>query len=160
MYYKINKKSVICDELLNFVIDETKDWWIEYFGFKTKVVPNEIIFKDKTLKSIFEMYPFTGGILKLDPYEIYDWHKDSRRGVTINMLLKGFESKCFFRDDISKEEFLLNYEPNTYFLFNTQKTHKVCNGSDVRYVFSIEFFETLETLNYENLYKKLRLLCY
>lgn len=159
MYAKINTKSIIADELRAFILNATKEWWLEYYGFKTLVVPNAIVHKDSVMSTVYSLHPFTAGILKLDPHEVYDWHVDGRRGVTINMLLEGFDSQCLFRDEDTKEEFKLPYEPDTYFLFDTQKTHKVSNGADTRYVFSLEFFEALDKLNYDKLHKELEKLC-
>lgn len=144
---------------MNFAKNGYEDWWIEYYGFKTKVVPNSLVLKDPFLKMLFDMRPFTAGILKLNPHEVYDWHVDAKRGVTVNMLLDGFDSQCLFKDTAVCKEILMPYKQGTYFLFDTQKYHKVCNGNSTRYLFSVEFNETLHTLTYDKLYDELRVLC-
>jgi hypothetical protein len=84
-YYELINKSNITQSLLDTAHNSTE--WIDYFNFKAKLVPPEVLFEDEFFKWLVKRYDFIAGILKLDPYTCYDWHTDTRRGVGINMLL-------------------------------------------------------------------------
>ena len=123
-YYEIGKKSEIALPLMEFALRPTE--WTPYYNFNAKRVPPEIIFEDDFFKWLVKRYHFVAGILKLDPYTCYDWHKDTRRGVGINMLLTPHQrSYCVFRQDDRDNEAVfkieeLPYKHMTYYIFNTQ----------------------------------------
>ena len=157
-YYEIKKKSTITQSLLDTAHNSSE--WIDYFNFKAKLVPPEVLFQDEFFRWLVKRYDFIAGILKLDPYTCYDWHTDTRRGVGINMLLTPHaRSVCAFthnrEDPVFKIE-ELKYKPNTYYLFNTQVSHTVYNFETTRYLMSIEFAKDKNELTFEDLVKDIR----
>jgi len=157
-YYEVERKSTISSELLDFAMQPSE--WMDYYNFKAKLVPPDLLFKDRFFAWLLTKHNFIAGILKLDPYVCYDWHTDTRRGVGINMLLTPFNrSICAFAPDkhgmvFDIEE--LKYKPMTYYLFNTQVNHTVYNFETTRYILSIEFEEDLDALSFEELVNEVK----
>ena len=157
-YYEIAIKSTITQSLLDNAHNSNE--WIDYFNFKAKLVPPEVLFQDEFFKWLVKRYDFIAGILKLDPYTCYDWHTDTRRGVSINMLLTPYaKSFCAFAPKKSKKVFKIEelpYKPMTYYLFNSQVNHTVYNFETTRYLLSIEFAKEKHELSFEDLVKDIR----
>jgi hypothetical protein len=157
-YYEVNKKSTIYKQLQDFAFSPSE--WVDYFNFKAKIIPPEILFEDNLFKWLVKRYDFIAGILRLDPYTCYDWHTDTRRGVGINMLLTPeTRSICAFthnkEDAVFKIE-ELKYKPSTYYLFNTQVSHTVYNFETTRYLMSVEFAKDKDELSFEDLLKNIQ----
>jgi hypothetical protein len=157
-YYELINKSNITQRLLDTAHNSSQ--WIDYYNFKAKLVPPEMLFEDEFFKWLVKRYDFIAGILKLDPYTCYDWHTDTRRGVGINMLLTPeARSICAFthnkEDAVFKIE-ELKYKPSTYYLFNTQVPHTVYNFETTRYLMSVEFAKDKNELTFEDLVKDVR----
>jgi hypothetical protein len=152
-YYEIGIKSTIAKELFDIAI--TPGEWVKYYNFDAKPMLPEIILKDKFFIWLADRYAFMAGILKMDPYECYNWHTDTRRGVGINMLLTpNTRSNCVFGTDPTQLVFkiyVIKYKPNTYYLFNTQSPHTVYNFETPRYLFSVEFAKNKDELSFEDL---------
>ena len=152
-YYEISKKSVIAQDLTDYAFQSSE--WIDYFNFKAKLVPPEVLFQDEFFKWLVNRYDFIAGILKLDPYTCYDWHTDTKRGVGINMLLTPHsKSFCAFAPNKSEQVFKIEelpYKPMTYYLFNTQVNHTVYNFETTRYLLSIEFAKEKHELSFDEL---------
>ena len=94
------------------------------------------------------------GVVKLEPNVCYDWHVDTRRGVGINMLLTPeVRSSCLFAkgDGVQFGVEELVYEPNTFYLFNTQVKHMVLNYEKPRYLLTVEFELDKDQLSFEDL---------
>ena len=157
-YYELEKKSTITQSLIDTAHDSTE--WIDYFNFKARLVPPEILFQDEFFIWLVKRYDFIAGILKLDPYTCYDWHTDTKRGVGINMLLTPHaRSFCAFAPKKSEQVFKieeLSYKPMTYYLFNTQVNHTVYNFETTRYLLSIEFAKEKHELSFEDLLVDIR----
>ena len=152
-YYEMLIKSTIASKLVDEAHSSSD--WIDYYNFKAKLVPHEILFQDEFFKWLINRYDFIAGILRLDPYVCYDWHTDTRRGVGINMLLTPHSrSFCVFAPKKSDQVFKieeLQYKPSTYYLFNTQVDHTVYNFETTRYLLSIEFAKEKHELSYDDL---------
>ena len=106
---------------------------------------------DPFLRSIFEVHPFSAGVLMIPASSIYNWHVDDNRGASLNMLISGEDSRCFFTDEpfeMVNGIHELRYSPRTYYLFNTQEYHSVINTGSDRYLFSVEFLEDKNSLSY------------
>ena len=156
-YYKIPSKSIITKELLGFAA--TAQNWQDYYNFKAIQVPVEMLSKDPFLVDLFHKHPFVAGIVQLSPCVCYDWHTDTRRGVGVNMLLTPeIKSHCLFTSaegaQFPFEE--LVYEPDTYYLFNTQIRHTVINFYEPRYLFTVEFAENKDQLSFESLLEQIK----
>jgi len=134
-------RSALQETLLQ-IIEETPDTaWKEYYTWKALKVSDEILSKDPVLAPLMGAVEFKAGLLRMPPYSCYHWHVDSDRGVGLNMLVFGDDSKCVFSRDYGQiicsiEE--LHYAPSTYYIFNTQIHHTVLNFEKPRYMFSIE----------------------
>lgn len=149
----IRTKSVIADELL--AIAKADGEWIPYYHFTARPVAFDVLLKDPLLDWIAKRYNFIAGVLKMEPYQQYDWHIDARRGVGINLLLEHDDSIVLFSDKpmmLVKDIRTHKYDLNTYYLFNTQTAHCVINYSKPRYLFSVEFAKDKDELTYDDLW--------
>ena len=117
---------------------------VPYFGFNGAPLGPHIFLQDQMMDQLNKTYPILyAGVVKLDPYTIYDWHTDSRRTVALNMLLTAHESSySIFKTRAAGmiiDTIHLNYKPNTLYIFNTQKEHMVVNTHENRWLFTVEF---------------------
>ena len=151
-------KSTIYKDLQDFAFSPSE--WIDYYNFKAKLIPHELIFQDDFFRWLIQRYNFMAGVIKLDPYVCYDWHTDTHRGVGINMLLTpNARSICAFAPNKADQVFKieeLKYKPSTYYLFNTQVNHTVYNFETTRYLMSVEFAKEADELSYEELLADIR----
>ena len=152
----IEKSTIINDYYHNLV--KTDSRWESLLGWDLKSISREIFLKEQLLAVINKQFPIkTALILKTDPYQNYQWHVDQFRGVCINMLLTpNVHSYCMFgiqknKDNVYFSE--LNYEKNSFYLFNNQMPHSVINFDQTRYLFSIEFIDDKSKLSYATVYK-------
>jgi hypothetical protein len=157
-YYELLNKSAITQSLLDKAHNSNE--WIDYFNFKAKLVPPEVLFQDEFFRWLVKRYDFIAGILKLDPYTCYDWHTDTKRGVGINMLLTPHaRSFCAFAPKKSEQVFKIEelpYKPATYYIFNTQVPHTVYNFETTRYLMSVEFAKDKNELSFDQLVKDIK----
>lgn len=121
---------------------------IPYFGFTGAPLGPHIFLKDPMLNKLNNSYPILyTGVVKLDPYTIYDWHTDQRRTVALNMLLTAHNSSYSVfktgKSGVIIDTIHLEYEPNTLYVFNTQKEHMVVNGGEDRWLFTVEFIDQI-----------------
>ena len=132
---------------------ELKEKRVRHLNFNSCEIPKEIWLQEPVLSEINSVFEIErAGLLSLEKDRVYDWHKDSDRGVAINMLLRNDHSHSLFKMRPSKfvvEKIKeLKYEPDTFYLFNTQADHCVINFNKTRYVFSCEFKKKKDELNY------------
>jgi hypothetical protein len=156
-YYPLPAKSTIYDHLLAFAMGAGK--WEKYHNFHAIQVPFDLVFSDSVLHTLGMQHSLAVGILRLDPYTTYDWHVDTRRGVSINMLLNNVKSHCLFsvRETEATHGFLeLKYQPKTYYAFNNQVPHMVINFEEPRYLMSVEFKEDKDQLTFEQLLREIK----
>jgi hypothetical protein len=155
-YHQLSTQSTIADEVLDFA--KTTGAWLPYYNFYAVQVPFEVAFKDPVLHALGTQHTLAVGIIRLDPNTTYDWHTDTRRGVSVNMLLNDVASHCIFstQENEATHRFIeLQYKPHTYYLFNNQVPHMVMNFNQSRYLLSIEFKEDKAALTYAQLLKEL-----
>lgn len=149
-FYEINAKSEIYENLKTYCSDYD---WIEQYNFLTKILPDELIQKDKFLSWLYDRYKFQLGILKMYPNTFYNWHLDAKRGCTINMLISyGIDShSIFFNKKQNEECYFINelkYKPQVYYLLNTQTYHSVLNLNNIRFVMTTEFVQDKHSLSF------------
>ena len=159
-YYEIPTKSVIADKVLEYAWGEDIKWG-KYFNFDAIQIPNSILSLDPVILDISTRHPLMGGVVRLPPHTFYNWHTDTRRGVSINMVLNPQDgvSHCMFtkdKDAVVGEFTELKYEADTLYVFNTQRNHIVFNFDAPRYLLTIEFGEDKEALNYMDLITEIR----
>lgn len=132
------------------------DTWVEHYGWDVFEVPEQLWRNEQLLSEVDSEFKINRvAVLRTDPFQNYVWHRDDYRGVAINMLLSHEKSHCLFGtnkndDNMYFEE--LEYLPNTFYLFNTQKLHTVINFQGYRYMLSVEFVDTKSELNYFDVY--------
>jgi hypothetical protein len=157
-YFEIQKKSSILQEVVDYAF--VPEPWVKYFNFDIKPIPQNLLNKDPFFVWLSKRYDYFAAILKLDPYVCYTWHKDSRRGVGINMILTPtVRSFCVFadnRDDVVFKIEELKYKPATYYVFNTQTDHTVFNFESTRYILSVEFDLDKYNLTFDDLVKDIK----
>jgi hypothetical protein len=156
-YYKVPYVSPINEDALAYA-KSTKDWDI-YFNFSATQLPPKIIRQDALLDWLNKKYAMAVGIICLAPYVCYDWHVDTRRGVGLNMLLTpDVRSSCLFAKgegvQFGVEE--LVYEPNMFYLFNTQNKHMVLNYDKPRYLLTVEFELDKDQLSFYDLLQEIK----
>lgn len=140
-HFSLPVKSLIAKELLAHAVETYN--WVPYYNFFVTPVPWKILETDPFLVKLSKKRMFHAGILKMDPNTCYNWHIDTDRKVGVNMLLLGEGSQCLFLEGepgvvVKTKE--LKYEPDTYYVFNTQVSHMVITIA-TRYLFSIQFVE-------------------
>ena len=154
-YHPLPAKSTIYDHLLAFAMGAGT--WKKYHNFHAIQVPFDLIFSDPVLHTLGMQHKLAVGILRLDPYTTYDWHVDTRRGVSINMLLNNVKSHCLFSvgETEATHGFIeLKYQPKTYYAFNNQVPHMVINFEEPRYLMSVEFEADKNKLTFEQLLRE------
>ena len=152
-YIPVQVKSAIANDLLLYA-QNTKDW-TQYYNFMATSVPDEILWADPLFTALANKLAFHAGILRMEPNTCYNWHVDTDRKVGLNMLLSDDGgSRCLFLDGEPGVVFKtheLDYQPDTYYVFNTQVPHMVLNTIKPRYLFSVEFLGDDRGLTFEEL---------
>ena len=153
-FFKI-PTTIQTKEILEFVKDK-KASWLPYYNFDSCYIPHSFFKKIPFYNTLYKHYPFQGGVLKMKPHTIYNWHTDSNRGVCINCLLQHKTSYTYFRNakEVHQTILPLKYELHVPYLFNNQIEHMVLNVLGTRYVLTIEFLEDKDTLSYKDLFDK------
>lgn len=154
-FYEIKTKSVIGDVVIQEAMRGDAKW-VKYFNFDATQIPLNILALDPVLADIGSRHPLIGGVVMLPPNTFYNWHTDTRRGVSINMVLNPQDgvSHCIFtadKDVVVGGFTELKYEPETYYLFNTQVSHMVLNFDKPRLLLTVEFSEDKDALSYDDL---------
>ncbi len=140
-------------ELHNIVFNPETEW-IPYFNFIATPIPIEILLKDDFYLWLYGQHKYKAGVLKMENKTMYNWHKDSNRGVCVNsMIATPNTSYTFFREqpEVQNKVIELQYYPGSRFLFNNQKEHMVLNYDGIRMMLTIEFLEDKNELTYLDL---------
>ena len=154
-YKKIKMKSIIVSKNYKRLIDEAI--WSFDDGWRNFSIPEFVWNTEPLLKTINKQFPIKRCvILEMPANSLYNWHTDFVRGASINMkLIMQDRNHTFFGDPIdqfSDHVVELDYEKDTFYLFNTQHKHCVINFENDRYMFSVEFKQNKEELNYFTIY--------
>lgn len=157
-FYEIPIKSQIAGELLSLA--HSINHWEKSYGFDVIEVFPEFLANDPVMSRLVKTYAFKACILRMPENTCYQWHVDAVRQVGINMLLEDAGgSHCVFAEDFSEQVFPiteLKYQPNTYYVFNTQKPHMVTNFSKPRHLFSVKFEEKDSLMVFDQLQSSLQ----
>lgn len=140
LFYKLNFVNYNLVESIKKEAVVRNDWF-ESNGFDLLKLDKRMFFKTSLLDLILQ-YNGKAFCIKMNPMTWYDWHVDETRQCTINMLLEGTDSMCFFGDRQSRDIVNLTelpYEIGSAYLLNTQVKHAVLNMSNYRYLLSIGF---------------------
>lgn len=140
-FIPLEYKCPITQKLLDFARSVPEEDWEIQRGFIVTFIPDEIIDLDPYLRAVKQQYEVLQVLVCLPPNTCYPWHKDLNRRTIINMPLNAQDkSCCVFAHKVEEEQYFefaeLKYQPDTYYLFNTQEEHMVLNFSEKRYLFS------------------------
>lgn len=154
-FHEVKTKSIIRDAVIREAMRSDAKW-VKYFNFDATQIPHSLLAQDPVIADIGSRHPLMGGVVMLPPNTFYNWHKDTRRGVSLNMVLNPQDglSHCVFTPDkdVVVGEFVeLQYKPDTYYVFNTQVDHMVLNFETPRLLLTIEFGEDKDALSYDDL---------
>ena len=149
--YKEIGHSQISDMMLELAL-QARDWF-PYYNFEVMPVRPEVLMMDPFLADLAKKQEFHAGVIRLPKNTCYDWHTDTDRKVSINMLLKDARSECLFmgKPGVSFQFYELKYMPHTYYAFDTQTPHMVLNHEGPRYMFSVEFLGGSRNLTFDEL---------
>lgn len=152
-YMPVPVSASISESLFQYAM--TTQNWTQYYNFMAIPVPAEIFMKDGFIEKLGDKRMFHAGILRMEPNTCYNWHVDTDRKVGLNMLLSDDGgSRCLFLDGEPGVVFKtheLDYQPDTYYVFNTQVPHMVLNTTRPRYLFSVEFLGQDRGLTFDEL---------
>ena len=131
--------------------------WEEHFGFQAVPIPTEFVKVEPALNELDQIWKIGRlGLLRVEKNSVYDWHVDQFRQSCVNLLYSTKnKSHALFghqRDCLNKDVIELNYEPDTFYLFNNQIQHTVINLDGPRYLFSLYFDEEKDYVSLRNLY--------
>ena len=154
LYSMVPVWSSISEDLLAYGKSLAPDYWVSYYNFEATQVPAQLLNRDGFLVALAHKRKFHAGILRMQPKSCYNWHTDTDRKVGLNMLIQDGKSHCLFMTEdnglrCNVEE--LKYEPDSYYIFNTQVPHMVLNIEQPRYLFSLEFLEEDRGLTFDEL---------
>jgi len=158
-YYEDLQIELYFEPEIFSIIGDPNTQWVDYFSFDACLVDNNILMKDKFYKWLYKKHPFIAGVIKMENNTIYNWHKDTTRGVCINTVLSALPvSFTFFREaeQLNHSLIELQYHPGGRFLFNNQKDHMVLNCGPPRFLLTTEFIENKDQLTYQNLLKEIQ----
>jgi hypothetical protein len=141
----LKEKAVEVPDYIEWLINEDPEWQ-EHFSFDAFPIPLEFIDIEPALKKLDQIWPINRlGLLRISSMTVYDWHVDQEREACVNLLYSiGSNSHTLFgsqRDPYEKNVIELQYEPDTFYLFNNQVEHTVINLDGPRYLFSLYFEE-------------------
>ena len=139
-YTQLNTECQCYYDLIKFIHSPTTTWF-DTHGFTVAKVPAGIYNKDATITRLVKEFRADPVILKMQPMIFYRFHVDAFRQCTVNMLLEGFDSHCYYGRPYKHEELMqleeLVYKEKKLYLLNTQTPHAVLNKSQPRYLFSL-----------------------
>jgi hypothetical protein len=161
-FYRLPIESRVASDIYLRASNAPESEWVDYYNFRALKATPEWEY-DSWWSELYKAHPFIAGVIKLDENTYYDWHMDTDRGVGINLLLNNWDtSHCMFSPKLKRGDSVekgnvkspfveLKYEPNTYYLFNSQKAHTVYNFKGTRYLLSVDFLEDRTKLTYNQL---------
>lgn len=145
-YIKTAESCTVKNELISLI--STANWkYVPYFYVIDSIIP-ENIYKDTFLNQLRNSFVNSYlNIYKIPPKTFYHWHTDSGSKCSVNMVLKDYKSHTIFSDSGPYENRTydnniteLQYEPLSWYLFNTQYRHCVINLDETpRYLMTFRF---------------------
>jgi len=142
LFYKLNVECTIIPKVLAFL--PLAVWkWVPYQTIATNF-PDYMIEHDPFLRTIPKnLFPVLR-LYKFPATSIYNWHRDSAMGCSLNMVLDDYNSFTLFSENevapIVDKTVELKYEKQKWYLFNSQETHLVANTGDVdRFLLTVTF---------------------
>ena len=141
-------------DLYNTVTSKETEW-VPYFNFLAcQIDPEVFLLQDNFYSWLYQRHKYKAGILCMESKTIYNWHKDTNRGVCINSLIYTPNiSYTYFREssEVTNKVTELPYQPGARFIFNNQEEHMVVNHTGIRLMLSLEFEEDKDNLSFDQL---------
>lgn len=133
------------------------DTWESNYGLHTCIISDKIWRKEPLLDIIDKQFPIEFGFLiKIPPSTLYNWHVDGTRAAGINLkLTQDAHSYTLFGDTLDEwnDQFVqLDYQNDSFYLFNTQHKHCVINFDKYRYMFTIQLMQNKDHITYQEIY--------
>ena len=142
-FIKLNSISSNLDSLLSFA-KSPDTVWRNKNAFDLVVVPNSLL-TDNILLNLMDRFKPVPVIFRMKPWQFYRFHIDETRSCALNLFLEGADSNTYYGTNTENEEVLdikeLCYLDNHYYLLNTKRKHAVINRNNVRYMFSMGFYQ-------------------
>lgn len=146
-YFSIPLKSSNRDAILNYAMAQnfTQSGHNGKHSFLQIMIPEFFIKNDPILSKIQTEWNIglrNFRIHKMEPNTHYVFHTDSGRGASINMMLSADSDGVSYFKVGTEHSLLYNlvplvYEPDTFYLFNSQVPHGAICGESDRYLLSI-----------------------
>jgi hypothetical protein len=145
MYYsQLNINSNIIDNLKKKIETTPEDQWKNSLEQDLILLTIDDFSPDPAIRKLITDIGNSNrlAIYRFFGKECYNWHIDSVRDSSINMLITGFDSMCIFGNPAPMRRFTeitrLQHEPAQYYIMNVKKMHTVYNfGNETRHVLSI-----------------------
>ena len=156
-YFKeIEKAGDFFSKDLYRKVTNGKSEWTEYYNFLLcPIDPEAFLLHDDFYSWLYRRHRYNAGVLCMGSRTVYNWHRDTNRGVCINsMMYTPNISFTYFRkstEDINHDVIELPYKPCSRFIFNNQEDHMVANHAGTRLMLTVEFEEDKESLSFESL---------
>jgi hypothetical protein len=157
-FYQIKQPCNFKDKLLEYIKALSTDKWYDCFDFPVIGLPFDMV-SNEAIKKFYENFDMhVPTLVKMNPYEVYHFHRDADRDCCINFLLQHTKSSCLFIDENEnftsqyklKNKFIeLIYPDNHCVLFNTEKCHQVINYNNERLLVSMSFKKPIK---YQDVY--------
>jgi len=131
-FYKIKESYQNINAVKKFI--PTAEWqWFPYVTVASNFY--ESIEVDPFIKDVTSQFTGTLKLYKFPAKQVYHWHKDANIGCSLNMVFREYNSHTLFthpeRDNKHVEPIIeLKYEPETWYIFNSQENHTVINLDD------------------------------
>lgn len=147
-FYKLKNPITSHPELLEYAVKRHSMYWVLLHSFLVTKVPRELYAQDTFLSTILDKFNGQAVILQMPPRSIYNFHVDSERSVSVNLLLNNFDcSHSFYKVPMTQggkpspsidHIIEIDYKPGEAYVLNTGETHGVINAGDKpRLVFAL-----------------------
>jgi len=130
--------------------------WPNKQGFDAMPICDNLWKEDFFLFDIKKQFDGVSVFLRMNAFQLYNWHTDLYRNVVINSVIEGFDSFTMFTDkdpnDFSGTSMPireLTYKAGDCYLLNTSVHHAVYNRNNRRTFFSLYF---KPKVRYEDVY--------
>ena len=153
-FYKLKNPITSHPELLEYAKTRHPMYWVRLFSFLVTKVPEELYAKDPFVSTILERFSGKAVILKMPARCMYNFHVDTERSVSINMLLNNFDnSHSFYKVPMTHSGVIdpnldhvisVDYAPGVAVALNTGEEHAVINHGAERLVFAISIDKPVE----------------
>jgi len=157
LYYQLNSLPDYLEEITNF--SKNACWqWVPFMHLSKEFqndIGLKITEKDVMLSDLRNSFNGTLRLYMFPNNSVYNWHKDSNIGCSLNLIFDEYNSFTLFNSSnktgIVDSVTELKYQKNRWYLFNSQVLHSVINmDAKKRFLLTftfprvIDYFKVLE----------------